>query len=258
VNARDAIADAGTIFVETSQTTLDAEYVAAHSGAREGLHVAITVSDTGSGFDETIRERIFEPFFTTKPPGVGTGLGLSTVHGIVAQSGGNIWIYSEPGRGTTFKVYIPVAPGAVAGDEPEAPPEQPAPVRGAAVLVVEDDEAVRRLTTRILADAGYEVVSAASTDVARDALCAHSIDLVLSDLVLPGGTGERLAGCTDRRGARPPVIFMSGYTASSVTREELLTAESRYIEKPFSPASLLSIVAETLNEERSRPLARPA
>ena len=249
VNARDAIADDGRIVIETGERFLDADYVAGHAGARIGRHVMVAVSDTGLGIDGEIFERMFEPFFTTKPVGEGTGLGLSTVHGIITQSGGNIWVYSEPGHGTAFRVYIPVATdSALLADAPEDAPlrEQRTPA-GETIMLVEDHEAVLALTRKVLDAAGYEVVVAGSVDAATELLSRHSVDLVLTDLVMPGGTGERMADGKDARGVRPPILYMSGYTEAAVSRDGRLSGAA-FLEKPFTPAALLSAVASAFDE----------
>jgi PAS domain S-box-containing protein len=248
LNARDAIDGAGTITIETTETTLDSEYVLRHTDAQVGRHVVLSVSDTGAGIDDEIVGKIFDPFFTTKPPGSGTGLGLSTVHGIVKQSGGNIWLYSEPGRGAAFKIYFPAAA------EPAELPEKdaaltygaPAPAEGLTVLVVEDEEALRKLTLRILEQAGYRVELAASAAEGAALLRGLEVDVILSDLVMPGAGGQTIAGIADARGSCPPIVYMSGYTEATVTRDGPLGAGSRFLEKPFTPAALLSAIAEIL------------
>ncbi len=244
VNARDAIEDAGTITIETTEVTLDAAYASVHADARIGPHVALVISDTGVGIDEPTRGRIFEPFFTTKEAGRGSGLGLSTVHGIVTQSGGNIWVYSEVGRGTTFKIYLPVAIDAEAARAGAALPVAPPAFAGGTILVVEDHDAVRALTVRILRDAGYHVVEAASVASAVEVLGRTPVDVILTDLVMPGGTGERLADHCDERGVAPTLVFMSGYTEATISRDELLAAGAGFLEKPFTPGRLLTVVAE--------------
>jgi CheY-like chemotaxis protein len=210
----------------------------------------LAVSDTGVGIDDETFERIFEPFFTTKPVGEGTGLGLSTVHGIIAQSGGNIWVYSEPGHGTAFRVYIPVdADAAAVAEAPVA--TSPRALRrpaGQTIMLVEDHEAVLALTRRVLDEAGYEVVVAGSVDGATKVLARHSIDLVLTDLVMPGGTGERIADDCDVRGVHPPILYMSGYTEAAASREGRLSSGSAFLEKPFTPDELLAAVAGVFDE----------
>jgi two-component system, cell cycle sensor histidine kinase and response regulator CckA len=249
VNARDSIADDGRIVIETGERMLDTDYVAAHTDARLGLHVMLAVSDTGSGIDNETLERVFEPFFTTKAVGEGTGLGLSTVHGIVKQSGGNIWVYSEPGRGTTFRVYIPVATESAidAHLAEDLPAHTLRPADGETILLVEDHEGVLVLTQRVLEAAGYKVVTATTVDGAAEVIARHEIDVVLTDLVMPGGTGERIAEATDARGMRPPVIYMSGYTEATATRDGLLLSGAAFLEKPFTPSGLLSAVAGVLS-----------
>jgi two-component system, cell cycle sensor histidine kinase and response regulator CckA len=250
VNARDAIADTGRVVVETGERVLDADYVAGHAGARIGPHVMLAVSDTGVGIDSATFERMFEPFFTTKPVGTGTGLGLSTVHGIITQSGGNIWVYSEPGHGTAFRVYIPVATdSAVVAEAPDVTqPRRLRPPAGETIMLVEDHEAVLALTRRVLDTAGYDVVVASSVDAATELLARHSVDLVLTDLVMPGGTGERIAEGRDVRGVHPPILYMSGYTEAAVSRDGMLAAGSAFLEKPFTPDALLSAVAGVFHE----------
>jgi PAS domain S-box-containing protein len=254
VNARDAIADAGTITIETSEVTLDAAYASIHADARIGPHVALIISDTGSGMDEATRARIFEPFFTTKEAGRGSGLGLSTVHGIVTQSGGNIWVYSELGRGTTFKIYLPAALDAAALRTRAGEPAAPAAFEGGTILVVEDHDAVRALTVRVLREAGYRTAEASSVDDAIELLDRMAVDVVLTDLVMPGGTGERLAGHEDERGLTPSLVYMSGYTESTISRDDLLAAGALFLEKPFTPGRLLAVVAEARASGPQRPV----
>jgi len=243
VNARDAIADAGTITIATSEVMLDEEYAVMHSDVTSGPHVALVVSDTGVGMDAPTRARVFEPFFTTKQMTQGSGLGLSTVHGIVTQSGGNVWLDSELGRGTTFKIYLPVAVDVELRKTRPSPALSLDAFVDGTILVVEDHPAVRALTVRVLRDAGYDVVEAASVDEALEVLDRTAVDVILTDLVMPGGTGERLAGSEDDRGTEPSLVFMSGYTEVSITRDELLRGGAGFLEKPFTPDRLLAVVA---------------
>jgi CheY-like chemotaxis protein len=198
--------------------------------------------------------RVFEPFFTTKQTTLGSGLGLSTVHGIVTQSGGNVWLYSEPGRGTTFKIYLPIAVEAEARVTGAAPPLAEDAFIGGTILVVEDHPAVRALTVRVLRDAGYDLVDAASVDEAIEVLGRTAVDVILTDLVMTGGTGERLAGSADDRGTEPSLVFMSGYTEASITRDELLTRGAGFLEKPFTPDRLLAVVAAARAAGPRRPV----
>jgi signal transduction histidine kinase len=248
LNARDAMPDGGTVTIEVDETYLDATYADAHVEAQTGLHTVMSVSDTGHGFDEATQARIFEPFFTTKEVGEGTGLGLSTVHGIVRQSGGNVWVYSELGRGTTFKIYIPSAPeGAIAepaGAQPSA--TLTTGQRTGTVLVVEDNAAVQRLTTVILEDAGYKVLLAGSPPEAKSLLAQNDVDIVLTDIVMPGGSGKDLADIPDVRGAIPAIVYMSGYTAKAVSQQDLVAPDSHFLEKPFTPTALLDLVGRAV------------
>ena len=244
VNARDAMPQGGRLLIETRAVDLDSEYARLHESVRPGRHVVLNVTDTGSGMDEKTRQRLFEPFFTTKNVGKGTGLGLSTVYGIVKQSGGNIWVYSEPGRGSTFKVYLPVC-----DDAPKTAVSSgtmPALTSGLeTVLVVEDESAVRDLVTEILKNAGYQVLSADDGEGALKVALAHSgdIHLLLSDVVMPKLGGIDLA--KQLRISRPAirVIFMSGYSSDATTRDAIAEADS-HLDKPFTPAKLLSRVRE--------------
>jgi signal transduction histidine kinase/ActR/RegA family two-component response regulator len=253
VNARDAIDDAGTITIETSEVTLDPTYASTHADARIGPHVALVISDTGAGIDDQTRARIFEPFFTTKEAGRGSGLGLSTVHGIVTQSGGNIWVYSELGRGTTFKIYLPVALDEASNVAASAP-AAPAAFEGGTILVVEDHDAVRALTVRVLREAGYRTLEAASVDDAIELLDRTAVDVILTDLVMPGGTGERLAGHEDERGLTPSLVYMSGYTEATISRDDLLAAGAGFLEKPFTPGRLLAVIAAARAAGPHRPV----
>jgi len=246
VNARDAMPRGGRLTIATGNVVLDEEYARDHRGARSGPHVVLSVSDTGAGMDAETRRRIFEPFFTTKTAGKGTGLGLSTVYGIVRQGGGNIWVYSEPGKGTTFKVYLPRS-GEAPGPLKEAPEPYEADGSGL-VLVVEDDGAVRSLVVRILEGAGYEVIEAADGKEARRAArnAYPPPDLLLSDLVLPDATGPELAA--EFLEARPElrVVFMSGYAADSLDQDRAAVETAAFIEKPFHTRDLLEAIGRAM------------
>jgi CheY-like chemotaxis protein len=209
--------------------------------------VLLAVSDTGVGMNAATRERIFEPFFTTKPEGQGTGLGLATVFGIVSQSGGTIWVYSEPGRGTTFKIYLPRAEAPT----PSAGPAAPRPVlRGnETVLLVEDDDGVRFVGEATLKRLGYAVVSARTGDEALRASAAHSgrIAILVSDIVMPGMSGPELR--TRLIGERPDikVLFVSGYAPDATVRHGVLEPGVAFLEKPFGPEALGRRVREVLD-----------
>src|SRR3989449_8784705 len=207
----------------------------------------LAVTDTGCGMDEKTQSRIFEPFFTTKPAGRGTGLGLSTVYGIVKQTGGNIWLYSEPGKGTTFKIYLP-AIAALPEDIGKVAPADALPRGGGTVLVVEDDEQLRRLTHRALASQGYTVLEAERGSTALDIARRHKgpIDLLLTDVVMPDMNGPKLAEML--RVARPElrVLFMSGYPDGAITNQGMLEHGVAYLAKPFTTEGIARKVRDVL------------
>jgi PAS domain S-box-containing protein len=253
VNARDAMPGGGRLMVETANVDLDERYAAAHPDATAGRHVLLSVTDTGSGMDAETRSRAFEPFFTTKPVGEGTGLGLATVYGIVRQSGGHLTLYSEPGRGSTFRVYLPrvdesPAPAA-------APPTAAVPGGGETVLLVEDDAALREMTREVLADAGYRVILASAGDEAFEQAAREPgpIHLVLTDVVMPRMTGpelgRRLAG--PRPGIR--MLYMSGYTEGAIMDLGALEPDAAFVSKPFTPDRLLARVRDVLDAKPSPP-----
>jgi PAS domain S-box-containing protein len=245
VNARDAMPDGGQLTIETNSVYLDADYVTHHTEATQGPHTVLAVTDTGMGMDAETMARVFEPFFTTKPVGEGTGLGLASVYGIVKQSGGSIWVYSEPGHGTTFKVYLPVA--SATADVTPAVKEPAAPTGTEMVLVVEDEPSLRALVAQMLESKGYTVVAAETTEEAVELAQSELVDLVLTDLVMPRISGRELASRV--REIRPDarVLFMSGYADEAVARQGTLEAGSAFIEKPFSANDLARSVREVLD-----------
>jgi PAS domain S-box-containing protein len=248
VNARDAMPNGGRLTIETSNVELDANYARDHVSVKPGRYVMLAVSDTGVGMEPETLAHIFEPFYTTKDGGRGTGLGLSTVYGIVKQSGGYIWVYSEPGKGTTFKVYLPRVEEVVA--PASAATEQPADRRGTeTVLLVEDEEAVRELTRTILAQDGYSVLVAKNAEHAEQLAGNGSteIHLLLTDVVMPGVSGRDLARRITGRNPRTRVLFMSGYTDSVIAHGGVLESGVAFLQKPFTPRGLRQKVREVLD-----------
>jgi signal transduction histidine kinase/CheY-like chemotaxis protein len=250
VNARDAMPNGGMLTIETAEVILDERYASEHVGVVAGPHMMLAVTDTGMGMDQATQARMFEPFFTTKALGKGTGFRLATVFGIVKQSGGSIWVYSEVGRGTSFKLYFPIA------EEGLAPPLLPqqqlaeAPSRGSeTILLVEDDTGVRMATSMILQRYGYHVLEAASGSEAV-VLCdayAETIHLLLTDLVMPRMSGRELAGQLGLKRPAMRVLYMSGYTDDTVIRHGLLEATISFIQKPLSPLPLARKVRGVLD-----------
>ncbi|MBL8721445.1 MAG: response regulator [Myxococcales bacterium] len=247
VNARDALPRGGNLLLETSACVLDEAYARDHVGVEPGRHVMLAVRDDGIGMDEATQTRIFEPFFTTKGPGKGTGLGLSTVFGIVKQCGGHIWLYSEPGFGTTFKVYLPRATkGAVRTALPVAPARRDGTET---ILLAEDHEQVRAVATGILERAGYRVLSVAAPELALRLLDEHGegIHLLLTDVVMPAMNGRELAERVRARWPAMPVLFMSGYTDDVIVRHGELDPRAFFVEKPLTADRLLHKVREALD-----------
>jgi two-component system, cell cycle sensor histidine kinase and response regulator CckA len=246
VNARDAMPKGGRLSIETSNVDLGAEYVAGHPPVEPGRYVALTVTDTGLGMDAETKRRLFEPFFTTKELGKGTGLGLSTCYGIVKQSGGHIWVYSELGQGTVFKIYLPRVDGVAQIQEQRAPASR---LEGSeTVLLVEDDERVRSALTRVLECHGYRALVATDGAEAMTVADTHQgrIDLVLTDVVMPHSNGPEVAEFI-RRHRCSKVLFMSGYTEHAALHSGDLLDGQAFIQKPFSPFALLAKLREVLD-----------
>lgn len=246
VNARDAMPTGGQITVETIPVTLDATSANEYFRVEPGEYVMLAVSDTGQGMDVETRHHIFEPFFTTKAVGQGTGLGLSTVYGIVQQSKGHIQVYSEPGQGTVFKIYFPRVEGEAG--VPVELPHQTLPVGSETILLIEDDAAVRSVTRSILEKSGYTVLEALTGEQALQIAERHPqpIDLLITDLVMPQMGGRELAERINLLHPDTPVLYMSGYTDDAVVRHGVLTAEMAFLQKPFTALQLSQKVRETL------------
>jgi len=249
VNARDAMPNGGKLTIETADVELDEEYARAHIAVKPGAYVMLSVSDSGMGMTQGVRDRVFEPFFTTKETGKGTGLGLSTVYGIVKQSGGNIWVYSEPGKGTTFKIYLPRV------DEPleelkEKMVKEEIPRGNETILIVEDEEDVLTLAGRILSRQGYKVLEVTNGGEALE-VCREEkqpIHLILTDVVMPQMSGrELIERCREIR-QDFKAIYMSGYTDNTITHHGILEKGLDYIQKPFTIEGLTRKVREVLDK----------
>jgi two-component system, cell cycle sensor histidine kinase and response regulator CckA len=249
VNARDAMPRGGQLTIETSNVELDEVYAQTRADVKSGRYVMVAVSDTGIGMNEETQARIFEPFFTTKGPGQGTGLGLATVYGIVKQCGGHVGVYSELGRGTTFKVYLPQV------EEPVLPGKSchglTQVLRGSeTVLVVEDEDAVRQITRLVLQMHGYVVLEARNGAEALRICEGHGgpLDLLVTDVVMPDMGGRQVAERLTARNPGMKVLFVSGYPDDAVVRHGILEAEVAFLQKPFNSVSLANKVREVLGQ----------
>jgi len=250
INARDAMPDGGTLTIETANVELDEAYAARHPGSSAGPHVMLAVSDTGTGMDEATQARVFEPFFTTKKRGEGTGLGLATVYGIVKQSGGSIWVYSEIGRGTTFKVYFPRAAQFHASPRQD---EAAASRDGVeTILIAEDQPEVRAAARAALTRHGYVVLEASGGDEALQIIREYPerIHLLLTDVVMPGMSGRDLVEHVHASHPDIRVLFTSGYTDDTIVRHRILDSDVPFLQKPFTPPSLLKKVRQVLDSAR--------
>ena len=248
VNSRDAMRDSGRLAIETADVVLDETFARQHPSVRPGPHVMLAVTDNGHGMDAETQKRIFEPFFTTKPQGQGTGLGLATVYGIVKQSEGSIWVESEAGRGTTFKIYLPRT-----DEVEEVSPPAPADARKArgteAILLVEDEELVRELAHKILTRRGYVVHAIGDPKRAIEYADAHrgAIDLLLTDVVLPEMSGRTMATRISQMHPESKVLYMSGYADHAIVRQGVLESGMSFLQKPFSADQLAGKVRDVLD-----------
>ncbi|MBI5602171.1 MAG: PAS domain S-box protein [Deltaproteobacteria bacterium] len=248
VNAQDAMPDGGRISIETEIAELDETYTAEHHGVQPGPYILLAMSDTGQGMDAETREHIFDPFFTTKEKGKGTGLGLATVYGIVKQHGGSIWVYSEPGKGSTFKIFLPSAQAAVT--DSITPLAMPKNGRGTeTILLAEDSEMVRNLTVHILERQGYTLISGSNGTECLRLLADHDgpLDLLITDVVMPDMNGKMLFERVATRCPGIKVLYMSGYTDDVIVQHGILDEGIAFIQKPFTVQSLVAKVREVLD-----------
>lgn len=248
LNARDAMQEGGVLTVETKNVELDESAALENGGVAPGSYVMLAVTDTGSGIEQETMARMFDPFFTTKEQGKGTGLGLSTVHGIVMQSGGHICVDTERGRGSTFRIYLPRT--LETGKSPVAPAPDPISLRGCeTILLVEDEPLVRKMMYTILKGHGYSVLTAENFAEARSTCMNYegNIHLLLTDMVIPGGTGRTLSELIQQMRPGTRILYVSGYTASSVLPHGVLGAGVNFLQKPFAPSQLAKKVRDVLD-----------
>jgi CheY-like chemotaxis protein len=250
LNAKDAMPRGGKLTIETANVELDETYSRTHVDVIPGRYVMLAVSDTGIGMTPEIKNRLFEPFFTTKEKGKGTGLGLAMVYGIVKQSGGNIWVYSEAGMGTTFKVYLPRVDEPLEEKKKRKLSEGELPRGGETVLAVEDNKDVRRMAAQILRRQGYRVLEAANGGEAL-LVCEklkEEIHLLLTDVVMPGMSGQELAQRLSFLRPEMKILYMSGYSDDSIVSYGILNEKVDFIPKPFSLEALVNRVREVLDK----------
>jgi CheY-like chemotaxis protein len=247
VNARDAMPGGGVLTIETSNVTVDADFIAGGSQAQPGRNVRLQVSDGGCGMPPDVIEHAFDAFFTTKPAGAGTGLGLATVYGIIAQAGGHIQIYSEPGAGTVFSIMLPVTAEAAMAVSEHVPHQRSS--RGETILVVEDEDALREVARRIFTRNGYRVITAASGPEAIQIVRAHhgDIHLLVTDVVMPHMLGKEVSEQIRAIKPRIEVLFMSGYALRVLTSQGMLDPDVALVKKPFTEVELMGTAAQILN-----------
>jgi two-component system, cell cycle sensor histidine kinase and response regulator CckA len=249
VNARDAMPQGGKLIIETTNVDLDDSYISEHPEIKKGSYVRLAISDTGIGMDKETQARIFEPFFTTKAQGEGTGLGLSTVYGIVRQSGGYIWTYSEPGKGTTFKIYLPCADSSADAEDEIGSRQE---LKGyETVLVVEDDAFVRKFVCRILHLRGYTVLDAANGEAALAIVrgYAGNIHMVITDVVMPGMSGKELIAQLEQMRPGIKTLYVSGYTDKAIVHHGILDSNIAFLQKPFTTEHLMQKIHEVIQSK---------
>lgn len=251
INARDAMPDGGCLTIETADVRLDRNYAQRHESVQPGPYVMLAVTDTGVGMSQEVQEKIFDPFFTTKEKGRGTGLGLSMVYGIVKQHTGYIWVYSEAGKGTTFKIYLPAVQQAVEVKEQgrDEPGEMP---RGSeTIMVVDDEPSILSLILDVLQPLGYQLIGASSGEEALKAgnTFKGSVGLLLTDVILPGMHGKELADALRARRPKMKVIFMSGYADNAIVHQGILDPGIAFLQKPMTPGMLARKVRDVLDQE---------
>jgi CheY-like chemotaxis protein len=251
VNSRDAMPQGGHLTIETSKVWLDEAYCQRHHDTTPGEYAMLAITDTGCGISPDVLPHIFEPFFTTKEKGKGTGLGLSTVYGIVKQNRGSVWVYSEVGKGTTVKVYLPLAKTAPVAEQKQAEPILTEVNGSETVLLVEDEQTVRLLAHEILIDRGYTVLEASNGEEAIQVSESYEgeIDILVTDVIMPGMSGTEVAEHLLRRRPKMKVLYMSGYTDNSIVNHGVLDSGVAYIQKPFTPDGLARKIREVLASE---------
>ncbi len=247
VNSRDAMPNGGHLIIGTSEVLLEKDYVDQHPDARLGRHVLLSISDTGTGMTEEVKQQIFDPFFTTKERGKGTGLGLSTVYGIVKQHGSQVYVYSEPGKGTTFKIFFPASDDTVSG-EPEMI-QTTIPVGKETILLAEDDHAISRMIKSYLEPLGYKMLLAENGQEALMLSRSHNgkIDLLLTDVIMPQMDGQELANAIQQERPDIKIIFMSGYTDDVIAHHGVLDPDVNFIQKPITPSKLAQALEDVLD-----------
>jgi CheY-like chemotaxis protein len=249
MNAADAMPHGGKLTLETGETFLDQEYVSQFHDLKAGEYVMLAITDTGAGMSQAVKARIFEPFFTTKGVGQGTGLGLATCHGIIKQSGGHIIVYSEPGRGATFKIYLPKAQSEK--KSPAPPLQSPSLPRGTeTILLVEDDPALREMAAELLGRLGYTVLTAGDGLEALNVTNQHAtghIDLLFTDVVMPHMSGKELADRVRALYPHTKILFTSAYTENAIVHQGMLNPGITLLQKPFTPSALAHKVREVLD-----------